>query len=84
MIVVVDASTGRVVTGPEIHAKGVAEGDHVFDDVKPKILNALTEASNNGVRDQYELQQVIRRAIGSWVGQKLRRKAMIVPVVVEA
>ena len=84
VIVVVDASTGRVITGPEIHAKGVAEGDHVFDDVKPKILNALTEAANNGVRDQYELQQVIRRAIGSWVGQKLRRRAMIVPVVVEA
>lgn len=84
VIVVVDSATGRVVSGPEIHAKGVAEGDHVFDDVKPKILSALTEASNNGVRDQYELQQVIRRSIGSWVGQKLRRKAMIVPVVVEA
>jgi ribonuclease J len=84
VIVVVDAATGRVITGPEIHAKGVAEGDHVFDEVKPKILNALAEASNSGVRDQYELQQVIRRSIGSWVGQKLRRKAMIVPVVVEA
>lgn len=84
VIVVVDATTGRVVTGPEIHAKGVAESDHVFDDVKPKILKALTEAANNGVRDQYELQQIIRRAIGSWVGQKLRRRAMIVPVVIEA
>lgn len=84
VIVVVDAATGRVITGPEIHAKGVAEEDHVFDEVKPKILKALTEASNNGVRDQYELQQVIRRTIGGWVGQKLRRKAMIVPVVVEA
>lgn len=84
VIVVVDAATGRVVSGPEIHAKGVAESDHVFDEVKPKILAALAEASSNGVRDQYELQQVIRRSIGSWVGQKLRRKAMIVPVVVEA
>lgn len=84
VIVVVDATTGQVVSGPEIHAKGVAESDHVFDDVKPKILAALAEASSNGVRDQYELQQVVRRAIGSWVGQKLRRRAMIVPVVVEA
>lgn len=84
VIVVVDATTGQVVSGPEIHAKGVAESDHVFDDVKPKILAALAEATGNGVRDQYELQQVVRRAIGSWVGQKLRRRAMIVPVVVEA
>ena len=84
VIVVVDAGTGRVISGPEIHAKGVAEGDHVFDEVKPKILAALAEASGNGVRDQYELQQIIRRSIGRWVGTKLRRRAMIVPVVVEA
>ena len=32
----------------------------------------------------HQLQQVVRRTIGSWVSRKLRRKPMIVPVVVEA
>ncbi|MDT3330320.1 ribonuclease J [Microbacterium sp. KSW-18] len=84
VIVVVDAATGRIVTGPEIHARGVAEDDAVFDSVKPKIAQALTEAAQSGVRDPHALQQVVRRAIGRWVNQSLRRRPMIVPMVIEA
>ncbi|MEI2267854.1 ribonuclease J [Microbacterium sp. No. 7] len=84
VIVVVDAATGRIVTGPEIHARGVAEDDAVFDSVKPKIAQALTEAAQSGVRDPHALQQVVRRTIGRWVNQSLRRRPMIVPMVIEA
>ena len=84
VIVVVDAATGRIITGPEIHARGIAEDDAVFDDVVPKIVAALKEASGNGVRDTHALSQVVRRTIGRWVNQKLRRRPMIVPLVIEA
>ncbi|WP_194422262.1 ribonuclease J [Microbacterium abyssi] len=84
IIVVVDAATGRIITGPEIHARGIAEDDSVFDDVVPKIVTALKEASGNGVRDTHALSQVVRRTIGRWVNQKLRRRPMIVPLVIEA
>jgi ribonuclease J len=84
VIVVVDAATGRVITGPEIHARGFAEDDTVFDSVKPKIAQALAEAAQSGVRDQHALQQVVRRTIGRWVNQSLRRRPMIVPLVIEA
>jgi ribonuclease J len=84
VIVVVDAATGRIISGPEIHARGIAEDDSVFDDVAPKIVAALKEASGNGVRDTHALSQVVRRTIGRWVNQKLRRRPMIVPLVIEA
>ncbi|MDJ1115024.1 ribonuclease J [Microbacterium dauci] len=84
VIVVVDAATGRIITGPEIHARGFAEDDTVFDSVKPKIAQALTDAAQSGVRDQHALQQVVRRTIGRWVNQSLRRRPMIVPLVIEA
>lgn len=84
VIVVVDAGTGRIISGPEIHARGIAEDDAVFDDVVPKIVAALKEASGNGVRDTHALSQVVRRTIGRWVNQKLRRRPMIVPLVIEA
>ncbi|MFM6973854.1 MAG: ribonuclease J, partial [Agromyces sp.] len=35
IIVVVDAQTGHIVTGPEIHARGFAEDELVFATVKP-------------------------------------------------
>ncbi|MFP1601973.1 ribonuclease J [Microbacterium sp. 2216-1] len=84
VIVVVDSSTGRIISGPEIHARGVAEDDAVFDDITPKIVAALKEAAGNGVRDNHALSQIIRRTIGRWVNQKLRRRPMIVPLVIEA
>lgn len=84
IIVVVDSATGRIITGPEIHARGFAEDDKVFDEVKPKIAAALTEAAQSGVRDSHALSQIVRRTIGRWVNQRLRRRPMIVPLVIEA
>ena len=84
VIIVVDASTGRIIVGPEIHARGFAEDDAVFEEVKPKISAALLEAAQNGVRDQHALQQVVRRTVGTWVNRRLRRRPMLVPLVIEA
>lgn len=84
VIVVVDAATGRVISGPEVHARGVAEQEGVFEDVKPKIAAALAEAAEAGVRDTHALSQVVRRTTGRWVNQRLRRRPMIVPLVIEA
>ncbi|GAA3759068.1 ribonuclease J [Microbacterium kribbense] len=84
VIVVVDSQTGKVISGPEVHARGFAEDDAVFEDVKPKIAAALAEAAGNGVRDTHALSQIVRRTIGRWVSQRLRRRPMIVPLVIEA
>ena len=84
VIVVVDSMTGKVIAGPEITARGFVEDDVVFDDVMPQLVKALDEATANGVTDAYGLQQVIRRSVGGWVGRKIRRRPMIIPMVVEA
>ncbi len=82
VITVVETSLGQIVWGPEVHAKGVAEDDSVFDKIKPQIADALEQAMKDGVTDPHALQQITRRTVGRWVGTKLRRKSMIVPVVV--
>jgi ribonuclease J len=84
IIVVIDSGTGKVLAGPEIHARGFAEGDEVFDSVRPQIEAALAEATGQGQTDTYLLQQVVRRVVGRGVGGKLRRRPMIIPVVVSA
>jgi len=81
---VVDSTTGKVASGPTIYARGVAEDDTVFDAVIPEIAQALEEAASVGAVDTHQLQQVVRRTLGRWVGTKLRRRPMIIPVVVEA
>ena len=85
IITVVNRSTGTIVSGPEIHARGVAEDDAVFDEIRPRISAALEEAvTSNKDHTTYQLQQVVRRVMGTWVNRRLRRRPMIVPVVVEA
>ncbi|MGZ4649915.1 MAG: ribonuclease J, partial [Kineosporiaceae bacterium] len=84
IVVVVDSGTGKVVAGPEIHARGFAEDEAVFDQVKPRIADALAEAASGGVGDTHQLQQVVRRVVGRWVNESYRRRPMIIPLVVEA
>jgi len=84
VIVVMDSATGKVAAGPEIQARGFAEDDEIFRQVRPKIEQALADATGNGVTDSYQLEQVVRRAVGSWVGGKIRRRPMIIPVVIQA
>ncbi|MFV0284882.1 MAG: RNase J family beta-CASP ribonuclease, partial [Demequina sp.] len=81
---VVDSSNGTVVSGPEVHARGLAEDDSVFDAILPKIKSALEEAAATGTADNHQLQQVMRRVLGRYVGTKLRRRPMIIPIVIES
>jgi ribonuclease J len=83
-IVVLDAATGKIASGPEITARGFVEDEEIFQQVIPKVERAVEEAVANGVRDDQQLQQVVRRAVGSWVGGKVRRRPMIIPVVLQA
>ena len=84
VIVVVDSVTGKVVSGPEIHARGFAENDSMFDDIKQPIIDALDAAVRDGIGDSYQLQQTVRRVVGRWVNKTHRRRPMIIPVVIEA
>ena len=85
VITVINRQNGTIISGPDIHARGVAEEDSVFNEIKPKIAAAIVEAvSNNPNHSTHQLQQITRRVIGSWVSRKLRRRPMIVPVVLEA
>jgi ribonuclease J len=84
VMVVMDKAAGKIVAGPEIHARGFVEDESVFREVRPLIEEALATAINDGNDDPYQLQQVIRRTTGRWVNSAHRRRPMIIPVVLEA
>ncbi len=83
-IVVIDAATGKIAAGPEITARGFAEDQAIFDQVIPMVEAAIVEATEGGVTDEHQLAQVIRRTVGRWVGGRIRRRPLIIPVVIEA
>ena len=84
IVVVVDSTTGKIASGPEIHARGLAEDDSVFDEVIPRLVEAVEQSLRDGTHDTKQLQQVVRRQVGSFAGRRLRRRPMIIPIVLEA
>ena len=83
VIIVVDSSTGKMVAGPEIHARGSGIDDSAFGEVRPRLEEALAAAAADGINDAYQLRQLVRRSVGRWVSDNYRRRPMIIPVVIE-
>ncbi|WP_059011558.1 ribonuclease J [Streptomyces specialis] len=83
IFVVVDSSTGKIVSGPSIHSRGSGIEDSDFAAVLPKIDEILARSAQDGVVEPRQLQQLVRRTVGKWVSDTYRRRPMIMPVVVD-
>jgi ribonuclease J len=83
VVVVVDSTNGKLVAGPEIHARGSGIEESAFDEVRPRLEEALARAAADGTNDVYQLSQLVRRTAGRWVNENYRRRPMIIPVLIE-
>jgi ribonuclease J len=87
-IVVATISTedGSVVADPEVILRGVAfieDESDLVDEVRDVVEDSLEDAASSGTRELHLLQEDLHDAIGKLVYEKLRRRPMILPVVVE-
>ncbi len=83
IVTAVDLVNSKVIAGPQVHARGFGEDESVFDEILPQVRQVLESALADGVTDTHQLAQLVRRVVGKWVGDKHRRRPMIVPVVIE-
>jgi ribonuclease J len=83
VVIVVDSTTGKLVAGPEIHARGSGIDDASFSEVRPRLDEALARAAADDIHDAHQLGQLVRRTVGRWVNENYRRRPMIIPVVIE-
>jgi ribonuclease J len=83
VVIVVDSTSGKLVAGPEIHARGAGIDDASLAEVVPLVEEALAAAAADGVTEVHQLRQIVRRTVGRWVNETYRRRPMIIPVVVE-
>jgi ribonuclease J len=87
VIVTVDVSEGKVLTGPEIITRGwvyAPEAEDLLDEACDTVAAAVERALAEGVRDVEALERDVRRAAGRFVNERTKRRPMIVPVVMEA
>jgi ribonuclease J len=86
VIVTVDATSGEVVTGPEIVTRGwvyAPEAEELIEEAKLAVRESLAEATEEGALDFDTLRRHARRALGRFINERTRRRPAVIPVVME-
>jgi ribonuclease J len=86
VVATIASDDGSVVAEPEVICRGVAfleEADALVDELKDVVEDSLEDAAEAGTRELHLIQEDLHDAIAGLVYDKLRRRPMILPVVVE-
>ena len=86
VVVTISGDDGSVVADPEVIFRGVAfleEADALVDQLSDLVEDSLEEAAKAGTRESHLVEEDLHDAIGKFVFQRLKRRPMILPVVIE-
>ena len=86
VVATIASDDGSVVADPEVIFRGVAfleEAGALVEELKDVVEDSLEDAAEAGTRELHLIQEDLHDAIGKLVYEKLRRRPMILPVVVE-
>jgi ribonuclease J len=86
VVATVSEQTGESVVPPEVIFRGVPfieQADELVSDIRGEVERSLTVAAREGVREIDLLQQSLHDDLAAFVYDRLRRRPMVLPVVVE-
>jgi ribonuclease J len=86
VVATISNDDGSIVADPEVIFRGVAfleEADALVEDLKDLVEDQLDEAAKAGHRENHLVEEDLHDAIGKFVWQRLRRRPMVLPVVIE-
>ena len=86
VVATISEQTGESVVPPEVIFRGVPfveQGDELVADIRHAVEDSLAEAAREGIREIDLLQEELHDDLASFVYDRLRRRPMVLPVVVE-
>ncbi len=86
VVATISSDDGQVVADPEVLVRGVAafeESDPLVDELKDLVEDSLEDAAAAGTRELHLIQEDLHDAVAKVLYDKLRRRPMVLPVVVE-
>jgi ribonuclease J len=86
VVATISSDDGTIVADPEVIFRGVAfldEADALVEDLKDLVEDQLDDAAKAGHREPHLVEEDLHEAIGKLVWQRLRRRPMVLPVVIE-
>ena len=86
VVATISEQTGESVVAPEVIFRGVPFGeqaDGLVQEIREAVEHSLTRAVRDGIREIDLLQQELHDDLAAFVYDRLRRRPMVLPVVVE-
>jgi ribonuclease J len=86
VVATISSDDGSVVADPEVIFRGVAfleEADAMVEELSDLVEDQLEEAADAGNRESHLIEEDLHDAVGKFVFQRLKRRPMILPVVIE-
>jgi ribonuclease J len=86
VVATVSEQTGQSVADPEVIFRGVPftdEAEQLLDDLRDCVDTSLQRAAEEEVREVDLLEKILHDDLGQFVYDRLRRRPMVLPVVVE-
>jgi len=86
VVATISSDDGSQVAPPEIIFRGVpflAEADALVDDLRDVVARSLAEAARHEEREATLIREHLHDDIAAFVYERLRRRPMVLPVVVE-
>ncbi len=86
VVATVSEQSGESVVPPEVIFRGVPfieQADRLVESIREEVERSLAHAANDGVREIDLLQQELHDDLAAFVYDRLRRRPMVLPVVVE-
>jgi ribonuclease J len=86
VVVTISNDDGSVVADPEVIFRGVAfleEADALVEELSDLVEDQLEDAAEKGTRESHLIEEDLHDSVGKFVFQRLKRRPMILPVVIE-
>ncbi|WCB94214.1 Ribonuclease J1 [Baekduia alba] len=86
VVATISEQDGSSVADPEIIFRGVPyteDADRLLGDIRETVVASLERAAKEEIREIDLLQQTLHDDLGAFVYDRLRRRPMVLPVVVE-
>jgi ribonuclease J len=86
VVTTISEQTGQSVADPEVIFRGVPfpdEAEQLLDELRDAVDASLERAAREEIREVDLLEKVLHDDLGSFVYNRLKRRPMVLPVVVE-
>jgi ribonuclease J len=83
VVTTIALTDGGEIAPPELIARGVAEDEELLEELRDEAERVVLQLSKGGITEIKLLQEHLHDAIGQVIYDRIRRRPMILPVVIE-